>query len=572
MTFTFKPEVDQAAEFLEISSDFGDSKEVIREAISNSFDAHAKEIRIKAYIDKTSGEDELVLKITDNGDGMGIDELRKFFNLGSSNRRDFDELGNKISNAIGEKGHGTKIYYNSRQIEVITSKNGETIHAYLDEARKSLRKGFIPDVRYDTSKSGSEKGTDIIIRGYNGNDSEGFGHDELKDYIYWFTRFGSFEKEIGNFSNEDVTLWLTGLGYNNSEGEQLKFGHPFPQVQTDIGSLRAIDRVWPLDNYVAKWVFPNESVIGRPNSHIDLVFYIEGDSAKRKYNPMIHQPHERWKDGQYTVETRYGLWLCKDFIPIQRENAWISEKSEYTKYHSFVNCQDFKLTANRGDLGNTPVDVMDAVKKTVRKIFEERIQPTRLYEKYREELERQQLIVDATREENDFTRRRQATLSKKTAKFHDIELFEPRLEAGVFSLILQILTLEPDIFGFKVIDYDTSIGYDLLVTRDTSLDLNRASMMFVEIKQQLQKQFNHSFARLAAVICWDTELYNEAEVEDIKGEKRKMKITVPGQANGNNYKKYMLVSDTEPHNIEVFVLKEFLKEKLGLHFSPRTSG
>ena len=49
-----------------------------------------------------------------------------------------------------------------------------------------------------------------------------------------------------------------------------------------------------------------------------------------------------------------------------------------------------------GKMDNIPLRrVMDAVKKTVRKIFEERIQPTRLYEKYREELERQQLIADA---------------------------------------------------------------------------------------------------------------------------------------------------------------------------------
>ena len=571
MTGSFKPEVDQASEFLEISSDFGDPKEVIREAISNSFDAHAKEIKIKVYIDKSSGEDELVLNITDDGDGMGIDELKKFFNLGSSNRRDLDQFGNKRNGAIGEKGHGTKIYYNSRQVEVITSKGTTTTHAFLDEARKKLMRGIIPDVFYDTSDNGSEKGTSITIRGYNNNDSKKFSHDELRDYIYWFTRFGSFEMEIGDNSNKDLSLWLLGLGYNNPSGETLKFGHPFPKVRTDIRDLKTSDKVWPLDHYVAKWSFPHESVIGIPNSHIDFVFYIEGDSAKRRYNPMIHQSHAKWMEGQYNVEERYGLWLCKDFIPIQRENSWVSEKSEFTKYHSFVNCQNFKLTANRGDIGNTPAKIKEGVENTVKKIFKEQIEPTQLFEKYKKELEKQQSALDAQKEEKDFERRRRATLSKKVAKFHNVELFEPRLEAGVFSLILQILTLEPDIFGFKVIDYDTSIGYDLLVTKDQSLDLNRASMMFVEIKQQLQREFNHSFAKLASIICWDTGLYNDAEVEDIKGEKRKIKITARSQENGNDYTKYMLVSDTEPLNIEVFVLKEFLKDKLNLHFSTRTN-
>jgi len=115
---TFKPEVNEASEFLEISSDFGDPKEIIREAISNSFDAKATEIHISAVIDKSVGEDELVITISDNGEGMGEEELKYFFGLGFTNRKKLDKLGKKITEAIGEKGHGTKIYFNSRRIEV----------------------------------------------------------------------------------------------------------------------------------------------------------------------------------------------------------------------------------------------------------------------------------------------------------------------------------------------------------------------------------------------------------------------------------------------------------------------
>ena len=92
--------------------------------------------------------------------------------------------------------------------------------------------------------------------------------------------------------------------------------------------------------------------------------------------------------------------------------------------------------------------------------------------------------------------------------------------------------------------------------------------MFAEIKFELQRDFNHSFKKLATVICWDTKLSNEDEVNDLTGAKRTMKITPPRE--GVNYTKYMLVSDTEPHNIEVFVLKDYLKETLGLDFKPRT--
>jgi hypothetical protein len=94
--------------------------------------------------------------------------------------------------------------------------------------------------------------------------------------------------------------------------------------------------------------------------------------------------------------------------------------------------------------------------------------------------------------------------------------------------------------------------------------------MFAEIKYELQRDFNHSFKKLATVICWDTKLSNEDEVTDLSGAKRKMKITPANKESEKTYTIYMLVSDTEPHNIEVFVLKDFLKEYLGLDFRPRT--
>jgi hypothetical protein len=573
MSMKFKPEVDEAREFLEISSDFGDPREIIREAISNSFDANAHTISISAFIDKSSGEDELVVTFQDDGEGIGEEELKLFFGLGKTNRQRLDELGRKCTAAIGEKGHGTKIYFNSKRIEVETIKNGMLIKAHLDNPKKSLRNRIVPDVDYEKSDTTSQSGTKIIVRGYNDNNQQGFSHQELKDYIFWSTKFGSFERELKATKNDNVALWLSGIGWKEGVGEPLKFGHPFLKENTDIRTLRTLDKVSPLDFYVARWVFQDKPVIGMPSVMLDFIFYIEGDKAKRSYNKMIHEAWTSWQDGQYTVADRYGLWLCKDFIPIERRdaNSWISQKSEWTKYHAFANCQDFRLTANRGDVGNTPPRILEAVKTTIKDIFEKEIKTDAKWLKYQDELDKEQMYQTAQKEEKDFERRKKATLAKKTAKLGQVELFEPRQESGVFSLVLQLLTVQPDLFGFEVVDYDTAIGYDLLVTRDTVLDLNRASLMFAEIKYELQRDFNHSFKKLATVICWDTKLSNEDEVTDLTNAKRTMKITPPNKNIEKSYTKYMLVSDTEPHNIEVFVLKDFLKEKLGLEFKPRTA-
>lgn len=567
---TFLPKVDPAAEFLEISNDFTDPKEIIREAISNSFDAGATEITISVVIDKTTGEDELVVTIRDNGHGMTEADLIAFFGLGFSTRREKDEHGYKSSNAIGEKGHGTKTYFNSRRIEVVTFSDGIKIEAYMDDPRKCLRSGSLPEAHYQVATAdGTKCGTTVVVRGYNNNIQAGFGHNELKDYIYWFTKFGSVEQEFGISEHKDVVLRLSGLGWRESEPEPLRFGHPFAEVNTDIRRLRGKDKVAPLDWYVARWAFPREEIIGMPGAYLDFVFCIEGDQAKRVYNPMIHKKYSAWRPGEYRVEQRYGLWLCKDYFAIDRRNDWVAKRSEWTKYHALVNCQEFRLTANRADLNNTPPDVMFAIKKTVEEIFKTRIEPLNEFQKYREELERQQQYRTAQQEEKDFARRKKAALAKRIAEVDRIELYEPRQEGGVFSLFLQIATLQPDLFDFKVVDYDTAFGYDLLVTQDEALDLNRASLRFVEMKYVLKREFSHSFKRLAAIICWDTKLTNEDDVYDMTGAKRTLRITPREPDNENSYTKYMLVSDTEPHNIEVFVLKDYVRERLGCEFRPR---
>jgi hypothetical protein len=568
------PTVNQAAEFLEISNDFKNPKEIIREAISNSFDAGSKNIKIEIYIDKSSGIDDLVINIEDDGEGMDVGKLNAFFGLGYSTRRAVNKLGNRVSLAIGEKGHGTKVYFNSSKIELQSWKNNQYLHAAMDSPRQKLRTGEIPKVIYETTAPKEKRlGSIIRICGYNCNVQDGFSHNEIRDYIYWFTKFGSTELEFGRKSFINTKISLRGLGAKKLE--VLSFGHRFAKVNTDLKSLKLKckdNNNSPLDYYVAKWVYKKEEVIGRPDSTLDFVFYIEGDKAKREYNTMLHQKFHVRKPGEYDVADRYGLWLCKDHMPVQTKgewNRWVAEKSEWTKYHAFVNCQDFKLTANRGDIENTPIELLKAVELTVKELFNNKIKLTKEFKKFEKEQINEQNERTAAQEEADFKKRRKETLVKNAAKFGDTVLLEPRNEGGVFSLFMQLKTLRPDLFDFAIVDYDTGLGYDLLVTKDTDIHLDRASMMFVEMKYELKKNFDHSFGKLWAIVCWDCKLANGSDVLDISGKKRNMQIINKDRKDPKGYKKYTLVSRTSQHKIEVFVLKDYLKDKLGLDFRPR---
>jgi len=542
---TYTPEVNPHAEFLEICNDFTEPREIVREAISNGFDAGARSIEIAAYVDRTTGRDELVLRFKDDGHGMDEAGLKSFFSLAMTTRMVRDKLGFKSSGAIGEKGHGTKIYFNSRQIDVQSVKDSVLIEAVMDDPHAKLERGTMPAVAFSSRSVDLTNGTTVTVRGYSNNAQGGFGHEALKDYILWFTKLGSCELLVGRNGFENVVLTLSGLGRKDPSPERISFGHSFPPENTNVTSLRQADNVSPLDHYVARWVFPDVPIDGKPGSTIDIVFSLEGDQAKRSNDTMLHVKWKEWREGEYNVEDRYGLWLCKDFIPVARKNNWVAERSEWTKYHAFVNCQDLRLTANRSNIDNTPAADLAAIQKTVERVFKEQITGDQKFRRYQEEFEKQQQYRNAKAEEIDFDKRKKAALKKKAASFKDLTLLEPRQEGGVFSIVMQLLAVKPDLFNFSIVDYDTAFGYDLLVTQDTALDLNRAALRFVEMKFELRRDFNHSFSKLAAVICWDTKLANEDPVVDMTGALRKMKITSPKVDKNLNYQKYMLVSEPD---------------------------
>ena len=137
--YIISPTVDQTQEFIEIANDFSNPLDIVREAISNSFDAEANRIEIYFSVIKDYGEKILQIILKDNGKGMNKEELQSFFDLGNSPKRG-------LETTIGEKGQGTKVYFNSKSIEVITTKDGTTFHATMIDPIKKLFERQIPEV------------------------------------------------------------------------------------------------------------------------------------------------------------------------------------------------------------------------------------------------------------------------------------------------------------------------------------------------------------------------------------------------------------------------------------------
>ena len=182
------------------------------------------------------------------------------------------------------------------------------------------------------------------------------------------------------------TLHLKGIG--ESSPEEIPYGHPFPDEAHDFRTLRQKDPRRPENHFVRRWVSEPLKVDGFPNDELRVVFSVEGDSAKRDSNTMLKRagrpsgtPYP-YESARYTVSERYGIYVCKDFIPIERKNEHFADRSEWTKWHSFINCQSFHLTANRSSVENTPAQLLTAIYSTAEKYINQYVLGSDEYEEF----------------------------------------------------------------------------------------------------------------------------------------------------------------------------------------------
>lgn len=558
--FQITPKVDETQEFIEIANDFSNPLDIVREAISNAFDAKAITIEIGFNVVKEYGESNLEITISDDGTGMDEKGLQSFFDLGNSLSRGDDDK-------IGEKGHGTKVYFNSSNIEVTTIRNGIKFTAKMADPIKKLHDRQIPlvDVTKEEVNDDEANGTVIKIKGYNSNRREKFTHEELKDYILWFTKFGSFEHFFDFNDNTEVKLLLKGL--NKKLPETIIFGHPFPDESKPVDKLFD-EYVVAAPDYYCKRFIKKGQLKNFPEISYEAIFSVEGNKVKQNHNPMIRRKGLAVIPSSYTVADRYGIWLCKDFIPIQRKNEWVNYKgSEFIKLHSFFNCQGLKLTANRGSIDNTPSEILYDIQQEVKAIYDQIVESDDWTQLSWLEQEAEGYRT-AEKERKDFEWRVKKVGRTNICKYKDHILVEPQRESGVFALTLQLQILEKGLFAFHILDYDTHSGIDIIVKGDDTTPIQISKLYFVEFKHYLTPDFNHSFSNLYNIVCWDTTIKHNEILRDISGEERKLEIIQPN--NDKDYTKYFLNNPRSAHKIEVFVLKDFLKQKLGIEFRPRT--
>lgn len=577
------PDSKKEQSFLNTIRNFTDPREVIREAISNAFDWNFKNISISIWKDYER-EKELVIKIRDDGDGLTPVRFSAFWNLAEPSGIEKDKYGRKKGDKISEFGYGTKTYWKCRELVVeSTSKHPDGyfwhVLGWMVEPINTLMKEHkLADYYYVDEKLNqlTPTFTEITIKGFHILGEEEFRHEVLKDYILWFTKFGSVESQFDISKNQDKLLVLQGLGA--SEPETLKFGHIFSPLANNVKSLKTKYKDSWDKNYVNKWVFKSVNIKDYPDSKLDMIFYIEGLSAKRRTNEMLTAPGREPQRWRYSVGDRYGIYVCKDNIPLpptERINDWISPgKNEWTLYHAFVNCQDFQLTDNRASIGATDRHFLLSVKETVGGLYKSMIKNSPEYKVFQDEIDstNRQSKGEAKEsdEKEDIDKRYFYAKKKHVAEYHCtkrpiITLHEPKQEVEVLTLFSVVKAIEPDIFGFKIIDYSTGRGIDALCVLETGQGgLQKGNLRYVEFKKSLTNEFNnHTFSNLTAVVCWDCNLINGEKVTDFTNKERTLCIT-----KSKDCTTFTLLASPELAltPIKVYVLKQYLSEMLKVNF------
>ncbi len=539
-----KPGVNEAKEFLEIAKNFRDSKEIIREALSNSWDAGASKVTLRFDLVQIPGtyRKKIVVSISDDGEGMSslkrgeanTSELEDFFSLGYST---------KPYGSIGTKGHGTKIYYKSSGVFVDTWKNGKHIRAESEVPPwQTLRKGIVPTYKYDEDIADG-KGTTIVVDGFEGKQSD-FRFDSLEklvQYILWYTVVGSFGQYFGSPKRMDVELKPANSPIPTPIA--IPFGFKFPNEDIDLskGSSK-----------YCKIFGPKTIDCGRISEGTLVTINMIGAILGEENRELIPHTYENM-----------GLWLCKDFVRVERNNLIMEEvfKGQYWYRNMLIlaNCQQFDLTANRDNVRSDQEEYDLAITGIKKSLEEIKSNPASIsYFKTKQE---EDLLKHLQSQIDKKTRRKEELKNELEKRLNDYKgrpdlnvpnivsapVKEPRSEAETALLLQAMISSKHPGIDFRIGEYKTYIGTDLIVE---CVSKGISSLAWVEIVVTLEKLFawSHPPEGIHKVVCWELGKVQEKQAFT-NGEEAKL------TKKGNGRYHLDIGADT----IEVYVLREILQ-------------
>lgn len=599
-----KIKINETSELHQIITDFGNPLEIFREAFQNSYDENATKIFCKVYQVKKRSGDELYIDIWDNGNGLSKENVSNFFDLADSTK--VDENGMPQIGKLGYKGHGAKIFFNAKKVIITSKRDNEYWSVTLDNPLKQIdENGEIIYSEYlDPKKTELELPNDfksgffVRIIGHNHFKTEHtlfmLNHKNIRDYSKWYTVFGTINTLFDNeLKEKGIKLFLKGIAFDsfiseyanlsmnpepiiekayNEDFEIIELGHYFPPQRYDDKKMenyvKKISSNKPFWDYYSRMILC-EQVICDNDISFKFVLNVEGYETKREYDILLNKAGRHKSPIMHSDIDRYGFWACKGGIPVERIDNWIiGGRGQYSYLQGFVDCDDFKLTANRGTIENTEIEKIDIIRKKVNDVISQRKIKDILNE--RKEIEEYEKKIQSI-EEDEKNLNKRFKDSKKTNMIilpNNVTIKEPiKLKSGyseseTFMLLIQLITLYPKLFTFKLCDYNTNNGIDFVVQVGEH-------PKYIELKGTLNKKINHPFRHIYKFITYDVDVVNDTIIEDSEF-KAKMIINKDDKFEsfdenykGKKYKSYNLIPITASiQSMEVICLKSFIVDIL----------
>jgi len=180
----------------------------------------------------------------------------------------------------------------------------------------------------------------------------------------------------------------------------------------------------------------------------------------------------------------------------------LSKEGQRTRFKILLNCQDFKLNADRMNSGSTDAAILKGLNEIAKSLVKEMIEDdswtwTELIE------EETEVRTSVRQDKTQLAERSIAALKKPIIKFNKTAYRQPANEAETVLLLECLRNLYPERFGFfEPLDWRTDKGIDCIVKSNEPGEQCR----FVEFKKDLVSgKFNHTFTSLHYIVCWQVK-------------------------------------------------------------------
>lgn len=559
----------------ELSVNRNDPCEVLRELVSNSYDAGAKNI-LYAPLNEENG-----LIFFDDGTGLsttkksnGITPWEAFFSIGKSTK--------KKGEAIGYKCQGSKLCFASSRILVATkkiSKNPEWHFKIVDNPRTNLDTAFniTPESATDIKlvinsffPSPSEKthqalshllqfisekspktATLIII---DKLDTESFGkyfsigkHIEesyLFNYIRFYTKHGDtrwLEKNCGFNANQiaqvSASIKSATLSiFYNKKMHPVPFGYPFLETSAD-SDIKSPSQVSRLRD--GRFYSRGAKSFNVAGSEYSIVMLIDGNRrAHDEYKNLDRKGSG--KSGIRLADQRgffisvNGIKICKYldiFSSSELEDYQILAEGESPNHYSIFLDGDFDLVTNRNSLSKKAFDTLSSPTflLEIKKFFDHQKKSDKVFYELMSRMKKESTENKLNEQMEILEESRGRLKSRERFRITDKDGYEhlflsplPGEEYLVGVLYAVLSNLVPhdtsyDACWKRIITFSTQ-GIDSLGFKDeqSSTPLAKDNILSIEYKYGFSNDgpFNHALAIVDYIIAWEVDLSLSKLIKD----------------------------------------------------------